>query len=187
MLSRRAANQRLFDSLPFPVYERYEECSTVRGSWTPRWTPVSSPVCRHVDRGASAELLLRVRHTRLYPRLQSRWSTRARHRRSTALTTSCRVSTVGGFPFSPSRKRLSSIARRRPASTRTSWRMLESRPGRVPVRCDLLSLFHDAVDRLGGPDSEYAIVVVGLHDPEPLMGRGPEMSRRGGGFESRAL
>jgi hypothetical protein len=24
---------------PFPVYEGYEECSTVRGSWTPIWTP----------------------------------------------------------------------------------------------------------------------------------------------------
>ncbi len=39
-LSRRAADQCLFDSLPFFVYESYEECSTVRGLWTPPWTPV---------------------------------------------------------------------------------------------------------------------------------------------------
>ena len=30
---------------PFPVSESYEECSTVRGVWTPRWTPDPSPVC----------------------------------------------------------------------------------------------------------------------------------------------
>jgi len=35
----RAADQCLFDSLPFSFYEEYEECSTVRGVWTPRWTP----------------------------------------------------------------------------------------------------------------------------------------------------
>jgi hypothetical protein len=29
------------DSSPFSLYEEYEECSTVRGLWTPRWTPVS--------------------------------------------------------------------------------------------------------------------------------------------------
>ena len=37
--SERAADQRLFDSSPCSLYEEYEECSTVRGVWTPRWTP----------------------------------------------------------------------------------------------------------------------------------------------------
>jgi hypothetical protein len=30
-----ATNQRLFDSSPFSLFEGYEKCSTVRGSWTP--------------------------------------------------------------------------------------------------------------------------------------------------------
>ncbi len=41
--NRRATNQRLFDSSPCSLYEDYEECSTVRGLWTPPWTPVSCP------------------------------------------------------------------------------------------------------------------------------------------------
>ncbi len=35
----QAADQRLFDSSPCSLYEEYEECSTVRGLWTPKWTP----------------------------------------------------------------------------------------------------------------------------------------------------
>ena len=38
--TERAADQLLIDALPFPVYESYEECSTVRAVWTPGWTPV---------------------------------------------------------------------------------------------------------------------------------------------------
>jgi hypothetical protein len=37
--SKGAANQRFIDSSPFSPYEEYEECSTDRGVWTPRWTP----------------------------------------------------------------------------------------------------------------------------------------------------
>jgi len=33
-------SESCLDSSPFPVYEEYDECSTVRGSWSPRWTPV---------------------------------------------------------------------------------------------------------------------------------------------------
>ena len=40
--TKRAANQRLFDSSPFSLYDESEECSTVRGVWTPIWTPGSS-------------------------------------------------------------------------------------------------------------------------------------------------
>src|SRR5437667_8980575 len=37
----RRAHQRFPDALPFSFSEEYEECSTVRGLWTPRWTPVA--------------------------------------------------------------------------------------------------------------------------------------------------
>ena len=39
--TKRTADQRFVDLLPFTFSEEYEECSTVRRLWTPRWTPVS--------------------------------------------------------------------------------------------------------------------------------------------------
>ncbi len=62
ILSRRGkgGESRTFesclDSLPFPVYEDYEECSTVRGLWTPRWTPVFRAGRRSCRRGVEARL-----------------------------------------------------------------------------------------------------------------------------------
>src|SRR5258706_15993614 len=36
--------QDLSNSLPFPVSQESEECSRVRGLWTPRWTLVLGPL-----------------------------------------------------------------------------------------------------------------------------------------------
>jgi hypothetical protein len=37
--NQKGGESTLIDSLPFPLYEEYEECSTIRGVWTPPWTP----------------------------------------------------------------------------------------------------------------------------------------------------